>query len=130
MNAKVKATGKDLEVIEVPAYAVENPIFLMRYFVDFANNVYKETELEFPSEKSNELTIEGWVAVNEAYGGGAFLHTKKPHAESVEFCDTGDYEVAWRSEGKVYAIDRELFPDMNEESEPLKIRLTLTLSKE
>lgn len=73
-----------------------------------------------------QITIEGWVAVDEYGMGGCFLHTQKPHAESREFCDTGEYEIGWYSDGVRYELDSKLFPDLNPESEPKKVRITIT----
>lgn len=72
------------------------------------------------------VTIEGWVAVDEYGMGGCFLHTQKPHAESREFCDTGEYEIGWYSDGVRYELDSKLFPDMDCESEPKKVKITIT----
>ena len=73
-----------------------------------------------------QVTIEGWVAVDEYGIGGCFLHTQKPHAESREFCDTGEYDIGWYSDGVKYELDSRLFHDLTPESEPKKVRITIT----
>ena len=72
------------------------------------------------------VTIEGWVAADEYGLGGCFLHTQKPHAKSREFCDTGEYEIGWYSDGVKYELDSKIFPDLTPESEPKKVKITIT----
>ena len=84
-------------------------------------------KLKLPCTNSpKEITIDGWVAVDEYGMGGCFLHTQKPHAESREFCDTGEYEIGWYSDGVKYELDSKLFSDLTPESEPKKVRITIT----
>ena len=73
-----------------------------------------------------QVTIVGWVAVDEYGMDGCFLHTQEPHAESREFCDTGEYEIGWYSDGVKYELDNKLFPDLTPETEPKKYRITIT----
>lgn len=117
MNAKVKATGKDIEVIEIPGTVVENPIFLMRYFVDFASNVYKETELEFPTP--GKVVIDGYVARDK--GGGVYLHSEYPKRGVME----------WHSFGHTPRnLPKGSFPSITWLSEPCKVKIEITLSEE
>ena len=91
---------------------------------EFGRRTPEEIEALFKEPK--ETTIEGWIAVDEWGIGGCFLHTQKPHAESREFCDTGEYEIGWESDGDKFELDSKLFPDMDPESEPKKYRITIT----
>ncbi|MDE5886724.1 MAG: hypothetical protein K2H46_03955 [Muribaculaceae bacterium] len=123
MKAKVLATDEIVEVVDyndskVTVYRNDETEF-------FAQNEYSRDEVEFLSD-TPEKVIEGWVAVDEWGIGGCFLHTQKPHAESREFCDTGDYEIGWESDGEKYELDSKLFLDMDCESEPKRVKLTIT----
>ena len=81
-------------------------------------------------EKSNgkEVTIDGWVAIDEAYDA-CFLHTSKPHQESQGIADTGDYYTVWESDGKTYLLDEGFFPNMDSDSEPLEVTITIKPKK-
>ena len=122
MKVKVLATGDIIDVVK--DWDNIGGVVYVGY-ADKDRNFYQENELELNPDTS-EKVIEGWIAVDEAYDGGAYLHTEKPHSELKEFCDTGDYETEWVSKGDVYRIDNKLFPDMTSESEPKRVKLTLT----
>ena len=127
MKAKLKGTtGTFFDVTEVNACLVKDSIPFVRYFSDDEGTIYDEQRLEFETYSPKEITIDGWVAVDEYGMGGCFLHTQKPHAESREFCDTGEYEIGWYSDGVEYELDSKLFPDLTPESEPKKVRITIT----
>lgn len=72
--------------------------------------------------------IQGWVAIDEAYGE-AFLHEKKPILKSQPIADTGDYNCVWHSDSKTYLLDAGLFPDMDCESEPREVEITIKPKK-
>ncbi|MDE6246662.1 MAG: hypothetical protein K2M41_02315 [Muribaculaceae bacterium] len=127
MNAKLRGTtGAYFDVVEINALHVKDPLPFTRYYADEEGTIREDHTLEFLPEESKEVTIEGWVAVDEYGIGGRFLHTQKPHAESREFCDTGEYEIGWYSDGVKYELDSRLFPDLTPETEPKKYRITIT----
>lgn len=80
-------------------------------------------------EKDAEDTvIQGWVAIDEAYGQG-FLHAEKPIQKAQPIADTGDYDTVWDSNGKTYLIDAGLFPDMDSDSDPLEVEIIIKRKK-
>lgn len=79
-------------------------------------------------EYAEEVTIDGWVAIDEAYND-CFLHTSKPHQESQAIADTGDYDTVWESDGKTYLLDKGFFPAMDSESDPLEVTITIKPKK-
>ena len=80
-------------------------------------------------EKDAEDTvIQGWVAIDEAYGE-AFLHEKKPILKNQPIADTGDYNCVWHSDSKTYLLDAGLFPDMDSESEPREVEIAIKPKK-
>lgn len=119
MKAKLKniPDSKPREVVEI----------YKGYYKDKEGTIFAYSELEFlPEPAPEKAVIEGWVAIDEAGMGEAYLHTEKPHAKSGEFCDTGDYEIRWESDGKCYLLDHELFPNMDCESEPQRVKIEIT----
>ncbi|WP_290456504.1 hypothetical protein [Muribaculum intestinale] len=77
---------------------------------------------------SEATVIQGWVAIDEAYGE-AFLHEKKPILKNQPIADTGDYNCVWHSDSKTYLLDAGLFPDMDCESEPREVEITIKPKK-
>ena len=92
------------------------------------NRFYQASDLDFNVEESKEVTIDGWVAIDDAYDA-CFLHTSKPHQESQEIADTGDYNTVWESDGETYLLDKGFFPDMDSESAPLEVTITIKPKK-
>ena len=68
------------------------------------------------------------MAIDEAYDA-CFLHTSKPHQENQGIADTGDYYTVWESDGKTYLLDKGFFPDMDSESNPLKVTVIIKAKK-
>lgn len=123
MKAKRKSDGAiiDVEVIFDEMYDGN------AYVIDKAGDKYFLQDLDFTlSEPEEEVRIEGWVAIDEAYDA-CFLHTSKPHQVSQEIADTGDYNTVWESDGKTYLLDTGLFPDMDCDSEPVECKVTITI---
>lgn len=77
---------------------------------------------------AEEAVIQGWVAIDEAYGQ-CFLHTEKPIQKAQPIADTGDYDTVWDSDGKTYLIDAGLFPDMDSDSDPEEVEITVKRKK-
>lgn len=75
-----------------------------------------------------DTVIQGWVAIDEAYGQ-CFLHTEKPIQKAQPIADTGDYDTVWDSNGKTYLIDVGLFPDMDSDSDPIKVEIIIKKNK-
>lgn len=67
-------------------------------------------------------------AIDEAYGQ-CFLHTEKPIQKAQPIADTGDYDTVWDSDGKTYLIDVGLFPDMDSDSDPEEVEITIKRKK-
>lgn len=88
----------------------------------------KESLNQWLSEKDTDTVIQGWVAIDEAYGQ-CFLHTEKPIQKAQPIADTGDYDTVWDSNGKTYLIDVGLFPDMDSDSDPIEVELIIKRKK-
>ncbi len=117
MKAKVKSSG---EIVDVYAKSIEH------YYDAETNDYYRPNEIEIiPPEKK---VVEGYVAIDEC--GLAFIHTEKPTYRCKEFCDSGEYYGYWESNGGCYQLDDSLFPDMDCESEPRRVRIEITLIDE
>lgn len=120
MKAIVRATGEIIEVERQIDYT-DGRVW---YFND--DDEWETCELQIlPEPKPKESIIEGYVAIDEMYDS-AFLHTEKPTLASRPFADTGEYYSEWKSNGSTYLLDKGLFPDMDCESEPKKVRITIT----
>ena len=62
-----------------------------------------------------EVTLEGWVARDK--GGGLYLHSQKPFRGGNE----------WHVEfNRPRSLPPESFPEVTWDSEPLKVKLTIT----
>lgn len=79
-------------------------------------------------EKDEDTVIQGWVAIDEAYGQ-CFIHTEKPIQKAQPIADTGDYDTVWDSKGKTYLLDEGLFPDMDSDSEPQEVEIIIKRKK-
>ena len=131
MKAKLRGTtGAPFDVEEIPV--PEDGIPFARYFADNEGNIFSDGVLEFVSDTPapNAKEIEGWVTVDEFSCGVAYLHTQYPRCVDKSIADTGDYEAVWESDGIAYELDQKLFPELTEESEPLKVRLSITRIEE
>lgn len=108
MKAKVKATG---EIIEVKEWRGTSDVV---YSTTDMNMFYAENELEFLPDTS-EKVIEGWVARDK--GDGLYLHWERPLRGALE----------WHTSfGNPRKLSQDSFPEVTWESEPLKVKLTLT----
>ncbi len=86
------------------------------------------TACEQSMTDSEATVIQGWIAIDEAYGE-AFLHEKKPILKNQPIADTGDFNCVWHSDSKTYLLDAGLFPDMDCESEPREVEITIKPKK-
>lgn len=121
MKARVKLTGRVIEVTEKTSWN--------KYKIYVCDDTfYRENELDFDlSEPEEEVKkIHGWVAIDEPLND-CYLHTLKPTLISREFCDTGEYDTIWESDGKSYLLDKGLFPDMDSDSDPVECEITITI---
>lgn len=143
MKARVKATNAIVDVEEFfpPAedYISGKCYPFEDYYITPNKEVFTHFDLDFNVEnfarevifvsKTKEVKIEGWVAIDEPFDQ-AFLYTQKPVAKSRSIADTGDYETIWETEGgKAYLLDRRFFPDMDCESEPRFVTITIKPGK-
>ncbi len=122
MQAKVKSTG---EIIEVETVYDEMSIGNV-HFIDASNTKYFLQELDFIDSNSEETMVEGWIALDEFDFGDAHLHIEKPHYKDNPIADTGDYSGSWESNGKIYTIDKNLIPNLTCDTEPYKVKITIT----
>ena len=126
MKARIKKTGEIIEVEELEMTDIRD-VLIPDYYATEDGVIYHKNQLDFNLyEPEEEVTIEGYVAIDEAYDA-CFLHTSKPHQVSQEIADTGDYNTAWESDGKTYLLDRGLFPDLDCDSEPIECKVTITI---
>ena len=116
MKAKVLDTG---EILDLYPYH-------SGYWIDLKTQcLYREPDLEFLSGTS-EKVIEGWLCKNEYEDGFARIHTEEPQAGLDEMPITGEQLGIWRSNGNIYLISDELFPDLKWTDSPKKVKITIT----
>ena len=101
---------------------------LRRYCLVEKAKVREEYEDNYVTPKDADTVIQGWVAINEAYNE-CYLHTNKPTPEIRPIADTGDYDSYWGSEGQTYLLDADLFPDMDSDSDPQEVEITIKRKK-
>ena len=123
MKAKLRGTtGAYFDVEEVNAIHVKDSIPFVRYYADEEGIIYDEQQLEFLPEESKEVTIEGWVARDKCGPTDLGLSIYSAYPRRMEGLKR------WNGrEAKSVLIDHRLFPEVTWDSEPLKVRLTLTL---
>lgn len=106
-----------------PSYIVERACCCA--FKDGAN--YALGKQETKQETKQEIVIRGWVTFDDCIYE-CFLHTTKPVRKNVQI-DDGVYQMEWRSEGLMYILDPNLFPDMDSDSEPQEVELIIKRKK-
>lgn len=127
MKAKLReTTGAYFDVVEVNAILVKDSIPFVRYYADEEGTIYDEAVLEFLPEESKEVTIEGWLCKNEYEDGFARIHTEEPQSGLDEMPFTGEQLGIWRSNGNIYIISDELFPNLKWTDSPKKVKITIT----
>ncbi len=125
MKAIRKSDGK---VIEVREWRGASDVV---YSDPDMNRFYQASDLDFnveEAEQTESVMVSGWIAIDEAYDA-CFLHTLKPHQESQGIADTGDYYTVWESDGKAYLLDKGFFPNMDSDSDPLEVTITIKPKK-
>ncbi len=80
------------------------------------NRFYQASDLDFNVEKSEEVTIDVWVARDE--DGEIFFYRDKPIRDKSFWYD-------FFSEGSYFGLPRDFFPDVTWESDPLEVTITL-----
>ncbi len=81
-----------------------------------------------------EATISGWVAVDDL--DNAYIYHSKPTQRRREFCDTGDYITDWDCDTKYpngkrcYVIDKDLFPNLTSDSDPIEVEIVIKPKKQ
>lgn len=129
MKAEIRRTGEIINVRQVitnKGQVLFEPLRLAWSKVKFTA---AELNFDIDEEEEDALTIDGWVAIDEPFDQ-AYIYTQKPVAKDRAIADTGDYETVWESKnGKAYLLDRRFFPDMDCESEPKFVTITIKPSK-
>lgn len=119
MKAKVKATGRIIEVEKAMIGYVECEVANINGFP--MQNFYSKAELEFLSEESKEVTIEGWVAREGSTSTDLALRVYSVKPTRVT------NRRRWNGHGEMsYLIDHRLFPEVTWESEPKRVKITIT----
>ena len=114
MKAKRISTGEIVEVSKLTFTNMKTHIICRR---DIKNGGFiAESDLEFLSEESKEVTIEGWVARDKS--GCLFLHYWEPHRTPG-----GD---KWYSEFAQKCLPKDSFPEVTWESNPKRVNITIT----
>ncbi|MBD5199364.1 MAG: hypothetical protein HDS83_03115 [Bacteroidales bacterium] len=112
MKAKVKANGRIIEVEKAMIGYAECAVANIEGFP--MQNVYSEAELEFLPDAPEEVTIEGWV------GRGAnphhlALYERKPDRLS----DIWGFSHSLK-------LDPTFFPEVTWDTEPKRVKITIT----
>lgn len=141
MKAKLRGTtGLPFEVREVSCLTYEEftgkeAIPFIQYYVDEEGNFYEATDLDFNLDPPQpEATISGWVAVDDF--DNAYIYHSKPTQRCREFCDTGDFIIDWSCDTKYpngkrcYVIDKDLFPELTPDSDPIEVEITIKPKKQ
>ena len=118
MKARVKSTG---EIIKVET--IQPAIYRDIKTSGIDERIYYHSELEFLSDTPEKVILEGWVARDEEFdedffSSDIFLYKKKP----IRNKNLG----AWESGLWDFIIPHESFPSVTWESEPQKVRITIT----
>ena len=118
MKAKVIETGEIIEVFQD---------FTQAMWFDKAqpHKSYHPNDLEFLPEESKEVTIEGWVARDKCGPTDLGLRIYTAYPRRMEGLKR------WNGrEAESVLIDHSLFPEVTWNSEPKKVRLTITQIEE
>ena len=116
MKAKVKATGRIIEVEKAMIGYAECEVANINGFP--MQNFYSKAELEFLSEESKEVTIEGWVARDRMHGD-LYLYSNRPRR-----AEKGGYWIYGPESGTALPIA--LFPEVTWDTEPKRVKITIT----
>lgn len=127
MKAKVKATGR---IIEVKEWRGSDVV----YSTPDMNMFYSADELEILFDKSEEAVLEGWVCRNGCEDiKDSILHL---YLKGEPFPDNDipervgmDCLQMWKGANGLH-LPSELFPEVNWQSEPKKVKITITLIEE
>ena len=117
MKAKVIATGDVIDVVK--DWDNVGGVVYVGY-ADKDGNFYQENELELNPD-THEKVIEGWVARDKCGPTDLGLRIYTAYPRRMEGLKR------WNGrEAKSVLIDHRLFPEVTWESEPLKVKLTIT----
>ena len=117
MKAKVKATDRLIEVEKAMIGYAECEVVNINGFP--MRNLYSEAELEFLYDAPEEVVIDGWVARDR--GGSLYLHCSYPNRDATEWHSVYCY---------IKSLPPESFPSITWESEPKRVKITITLIEE
>ena len=112
MKAKVLTTGRIIEVEKAMIGYAECEVANINGVP--MQNFYSKADLEFLSEESKEVTIEGWVA-RGANPHHLALYERKPDRLS----DIWGFSHSLQ-------LDPTSFPEVTWESEPKRVKITIT----
>ena len=114
MKAKVLTTGR---IIEVKEWRGSDVV----YSTPDMNMFYSADELEIISEESKEVTIEGWVAREGSTPTDLALRVYSVKPTRVT------NRRRWNGHGEMsYLIDHRLFPEVTWDTEPKRVKITIT----
>ena len=123
MKARVISTNEIIDV-EKREERVGNIVYV--YYYAQSGESFQDYELEFLPDTPEEVTIDGWLCKNEYEDDFARIHTEEPQSGLDEMPITGEQLWIWRSNGNIYLISDELFPDLKWTDTPKKVRITIT----
>ena len=124
MKARVISTNEIIDV-EKREDRVGNIVYV--YYCTQSGESFQDYELEFLSDTPEKVTLEGWVARDEEFDEDffptdIFLYKKKPiRNKNLGTWESGLYD---------FAIPHDSFPSVTWETEPKRVKLTITLIEE
>lgn len=121
----MKAKLKNGLVVDVRVYMLNSGLGDSRtlYMDNYRGITYYEDELEFLSDTSEEVTIEGWVTRSK---NGKIVFSDSPECKRgscVWYHKEGSNIVTLSDTG---LFDEGILPSVTWESEPLKVKITIT----
>ena len=112
MKAKVIKDGRIIEVEKAPIGYVECSVANIDGFP--MQNFYSKKDLEFLPDTS-EKVIEGWIARDKC--GNIYLYPTEPFRGVEEWHEKDEMH---------FYIPKESFPEVTWDSEPKRVKITLT----
>ena len=124
MKAIRRSDGKVIEVSSTPYFNMKTDEEYRRGLFDGKH--YKLSDLDFNVDE--EVTIDGWVA-RDKKDNALNLHAEEPYRTQSGY-QQGDEPDWWESEcASFLPLDKNLFPSLTWNSEPLEITITIKPKK-
>lgn len=121
MKARRKSDG---EIIEVREWRGASDVV---YSEPDMNHFYQASELDFNVD-AEETVISGW-ACRDKKDNALNLHAEKPYRAQSGY-DVSDEPDWWESDcASFLPLDKNLFPDLTWESEPLEVEIIIKRKK-